>query len=162
MTPTQTRPQPDLRRWLATAAAAVAIGALATSCSSSDNEAKSGGGAAQRTVQSAAVIPIDAKAALELQKAHAGDPNFAVLDVRTPGEFAQGHLATATNVDFYAATFRAQLEAMDKARTYLVYCHSGNRSGQATQLMRDLGFQHVYDLQGGTIALEQVGAELVG
>jgi rhodanese-related sulfurtransferase len=83
--------------------------------------------------------------------------NLVVLDVRTPDEFASGHLAGATNVDFYASDFRSRLEALDKTATYVVYCHSGNRSGQATTTMKDLGFEAVYNVDGGIAAWEQSG-----
>ena len=58
-----------------------------------------------------------------------------LLDVRTPEEFAAGHLAGAENIDFYAADFADQIDALDQGEQYVVYCRSGNRSGQATALM---------------------------
>ena len=80
-----------------------------------------------------------------------------VLDVRTAEEFGQGHLAGAANIDFYGADFRAQLEKLDTTRPTFVYCHSGNRSGQAVQVMADLGFTQVYDLDGGIAAWADAG-----
>lgn len=79
-------------------------------------------------------------------------PGLALLDVRTPEEFDAGHLAGATNVDFYAAEFTAQLDALDKEQPYFVYCRSGNRSAQTIEIMRDLGFSEVYELEGGILS----------
>lgn len=106
---------------------------------------------------SAPVIPVIPQGAFELLRTNAANPDFVVLDVRTPGEFAGGHVPDATNVDFESSTFAQQLSTLSKDKTYLVYCHTGNRSGQATELMHQMGFKHVYDVQGGIAAWEQAG-----
>ena len=80
-----------------------------------------------------------------------------VLDVRTPEEFAAGHLAGAVNLDLRSATFDADLALLDHATSYLVYCHSGNRSAMAVQAMQQLGFTDVADLQGGITAWQSAG-----
>lgn len=90
----------------------------------------------------------------------AANPDITVLDVRTPEEFEDGHLSGATMIDFYAETFADDIAALDADETYLVYCRSGNRSGQATALMASLGFEQVYDLDGGIIAWEAQGLSL--
>lgn len=90
----------------------------------------------------------------------AADPGVTVIDVRTPEEFAAGHLSGATMIDFYAPDFADQIGALDRAQPYLVYCRSGNRSGQATALMAQLGFEHVADLDGGVVAWEDAGLPL--
>ena len=63
-----------------------------------------------------------------------------ILDVRNPEEFAAGHIAGAVNVCFLCSTFGDDLAALDKSKTYLVYCASDNRSGQATAKMSQQGF----------------------
>lgn len=78
--------------------------------------------------------------------------DLVVLDVRTPEEFAEGHLADAVLVDFYAADFADQLAALDTDVPYLVYCRSGNRSGETLEVMRRLGFRSAVDVDGGIIA----------
>jgi rhodanese-related sulfurtransferase len=93
--------------------------------------------------------------------AMAADPSVVVIDVRTPAEFAEGHIARAQVVDVSAADFPEQIAKFDPSATYLVYCHSGNRSGQATAIMATLGFSNVYDLDGGIIAWQGAGASLV-
>jgi len=84
-----------------------------------------------------------------------------VLDVRTPEEFAEGHIDGAQLVDFYSDTFADQIATLDPEQEYLVYCRSGNRSGQTIELMRDLGFDRVWDLDGGVIAYGDAGLPLV-
>lgn len=84
-----------------------------------------------------------------------------IVDVRTPAEFAAGHVQGAVNVDVRAADFAQQLDKLDKNGTYVVYCHSGNRSKTATDAMGAAGFTHVYNLQGGIADLQQAGAQIV-
>lgn len=84
-----------------------------------------------------------------------------VLDVRTPEEFAEGHLDGAQLIDFYSSTFAEQIAALDPDEEYLVYCRSGNRSGQTVALMRELGIDQVWDLDGGVIAYGAAGLPFV-
>ncbi|MDH5671256.1 MAG: rhodanese-like domain-containing protein [Myxococcales bacterium] len=77
---------------------------------------------------------------------------LVVLDVRTDAEFAEGHLAGAVQLDFYAADFEAQISALDREPPYLLYCRSGNRSGKTLEIMKRLGFVEVYELEGGISA----------
>lgn len=64
----------------------------------------------------------------------------AVIDVRTPAEFAEGHLEGAINIDWQGATFADDIAQFDTAGTYVIYCRSGNRSGQAISAMTEMGF----------------------
>ncbi len=96
-------------------------------------------------------------AAWELVAERLSADNFLVLDVRTPGEFARGHLPLAVNLDFYRPDFEDRLAELDGDATYLVYCRSGARSARATRLMEALGFTKVYELRGGILAWEQAG-----
>ena len=80
-----------------------------------------------------------------------------MLDVRTPEEFAEGHLEGAVLVDFYDADFAEQLAALDTDVPYLVYCRSGNRSGQAMGVMEELGFTSAADIDGGIVAWVDAG-----
>lgn len=84
-----------------------------------------------------------------------------VLDVRTPAEYASGHLPQAKNIDIEAADFATRIAALDKNATYAVYCHSGNRSGVALQQMAGVGFTHLYDLAGGIGAWQSMGGPMV-
>ena len=80
-------------------------------------------------------------------------PNLQLIDVRTPEEFAQGHIDGALNLNFYDDDFTQQLEQkLDKNRPVMLYCRSGNRSGQAASQMVTMGFKELYDLKGGFMA----------
>lgn len=83
--------------------------------------------------------------------------NLVVLDVRTPEEFAEGHLDGAVMVDFYAPDFADQLAQLDPNVPYLLYCRSGNRSGQTMGLMAQMGFTDVTEVDGGIAAWQQAG-----
>lgn len=74
---------------------------------------------------------------------------LVVLDIRTPEEFAAGHLANAINIDYYADDFESKLAELDVSVPYVMYCNSGNRSGNALPVMDSLGFEEVYELDGG-------------
>jgi rhodanese-related sulfurtransferase len=92
--------------------------------------------------------------------AKSAEAGVVVLDVRTPAEFAEGHLANAINIDFQSGNFEAEISALDKTATYAVYCRSGNRSGQAVKVMADLGFTNLYDMDGGVIDWAAAGKPL--
>ena len=80
-----------------------------------------------------------------------------VLDVRTPAEFAAGHLAGAVNVDVNAADFRTIVGGLAKDVPYAVYCRSGNRSATALAIMKGLGFTNTFHLGGGIQAWTAAG-----
>lgn len=72
-----------------------------------------------------------------------------LIDVRTPQEFEKGRIGNAKNIDFYGSSFKSELMKLDKTKPVLIYCQSGNRSGQAVNMMKSMGFKEVYDLKGG-------------
>jgi rhodanese-related sulfurtransferase len=75
--------------------------------------------------------------------------DLVILDVRTPEEFAEAHIDGAMMIDFYLDDFADRLADLDPEVPYLVYCRSGNRSGQAVAIMEELGFADVADVDGG-------------
>ena len=101
---------------------------------------------------------------ISAQEAHdwLSDPHsqWLVLDVRTPEEFAQGHLANATLKNFYDADFKAQLEQINRWQPTILYCRSGNRSAKTLTIMRELGFRNVYEVKGGIQAWQAAGFPL--
>ncbi len=99
--------------------------------------------------------------AFTLIQANQQSPDFTIIDVRTPEEFAQGHLENAVNIDFYSAAFSDEIGALDKNRTYLIYCRSGARSSQALGLMAVLHFAEVYNISGGITAWQAAGLPIV-
>jgi protein disulfide-isomerase len=80
-----------------------------------------------------------------------------ILDVRTPREFASGHLPGALNLDVSAADFKQKAVALDKSKTYLVHCASGMRSLTACNTLSRLGFSELYNLPGGFRAWARAG-----
>ena len=77
------------------------------------------------------------------------DSEFVLLDIRTSTEVEAGHISGASNLDFYSPTFRGELDQLDREKVYLIYCRTGNRTGQTRAIMAELGFEKVYDLDGG-------------
>lgn len=69
-----------------------------------------------------------------------------VVDVRTPDEFAEGHLEGAVNIDLDGPDFAGAIGELPRDGEYVLYCRSGNRSGQAAAIMDQLDFQNVVDL----------------
>jgi rhodanese-related sulfurtransferase len=72
-----------------------------------------------------------------------------VIDVRTPAEFASGHLDGALNIDVQSPDFAAQVSQLDPTQDYFIYCRSGNRSGQAIAQMTNMGFTSM--VNGGSV-----------
>lgn len=72
-----------------------------------------------------------------------------LIDVRTPSEYAEGHLANAVNININDSDFKAKIEALDKTKPILVYCKSGGRSGRACSQLKEMGFTTITDLDGG-------------
>ncbi len=88
-------------------------------------------------------------------------PGTVVVDVRTPGEYAAGHVEGAVNIDVESADFGAQIAALPTDTTYAVYCRSGRRSAAATDQMAEAGFTSLVNLQGGVADLQGAGAPIV-
>ncbi|MBI5915148.1 MAG: rhodanese-like domain-containing protein [Bacteroidetes bacterium] len=85
-------------------------------------------------------------------KAKMAEPGIVVLDVRTPEETAEGKIERAVEIDFESQNFEAEIDKLDKNKTYLVYCRSGGRSSQACKLMAGKGLKNIYNLTGGYLA----------
>ena len=87
--------------------------------------------------------------------------DLVVLDVRTAEEYAEGHIDGAVQLDFYSPDFAEQLAQLDPTVPYVVYCRSGNRSGQTVPIMEELGFTSVADVDGGIVAWQNSGLPVV-
>ena len=90
-------------------------------------------------------VLISAEQMLELVKLE----EVQLIDVRTPAEFAEGHIENAKNIDFYSANFDLQIDALDKSKPVILYCKSGGRSAKCVSKLNLKGFKVIYDLQGG-------------
>lgn len=84
-----------------------------------------------------------------------------VLDVRTPAEYAAGHLDGAQLLDFNGGQFAAALPDLDPQAAYILYCRSGNRSGQAVGLMKNAGFTNATNLGSLEEAADATGVPIV-
>ena len=80
--------------------------------------------------------------------------NPVVIDVRTPQEYAGGHIRDAINIDYRSPAFKDEVGRLDKNFTYIVYCQTGVRSDRARDVMKELGFKYVINMTGGIAAWE--------
>ena len=105
-----------------------------------------------------AVSPKEASALIEK---HKGDSDFVILDIRTPGEYQKGHIENSIMIDFYSKTFAADISRLDKGKTYIIHCRSGNRSTRSMGLFKKLEFQKIYHLSSGINGWNSEGLPLV-
>jgi rhodanese-related sulfurtransferase len=86
----------------------------------------------------------------EMTKIMAEQKEVIVIDVRTPSEVANGFIeGTDLFINVNGSNFKEEIAKLDKSKTYVVYCHSGARSGQAVSYMKNQGFETLYNLKGG-------------
>lgn len=97
---------------------------------------------------------VDAKAAEKLLKE---DKSIVVLDVRTPEEYAEGHIPGATNINFNVSDFAAEVKKLDPKKTYLVHCAAGGRSTRSLPKLASAGLTNVIHLDGGYGAWRDAG-----
>jgi phage shock protein E len=87
----------------------------------------------------------------------AKEPETVILDVRSPKEYAAGHIKNSVLIDFNAKDFEEKVKQLDRAKTYLVHCAVGGRSAKACSKMDGFDFPKVYNLEGGIKAWEKAG-----
>ncbi|MBT4485153.1 MAG: rhodanese-like domain-containing protein [Candidatus Latescibacteria bacterium] len=104
---------------------------------------------------------ITAQEAFSLIQDNKENKNFVILDVRTPEEYASGHLENAVNINFNSPSFQESLSTLDKNNSYLIYCRTGMRSSNAFEMMKSLGFNMVSNMSGGIIEWENNGLPTV-
>lgn len=128
----------------------ITIGALmgflvvsSSGCAQPDNQASTQGHVA---IQNAVILEDIAADAFAEKMQQEG---VVLIDVRTPEEFSSGYLKGAININYNAPDFKDQVAKLDPSKTYLVYCRSGMRSGNAAKIMSDNGFGTIYTLKGG-------------
>ena len=92
---------------------------------------------------------IKATDAQELINNNISNLEFVILDVRSPDEYSESHIAQAENIDYNSNVFKSELDKWDKNKKYLVYCRSGHRSSNAVKIMIQLGFTDIHNLSGG-------------
>ena len=89
------------------------------------------------------------------------NPDFVILDVRTPSEYASGYIENAINLDYYEDDFEITLDTYDKNKTYLIYCRTANRTASVMNIMQRLEFTEVYNMRGGINAWTSAGYPVV-
>ena len=109
----------------------------------------------------ASIEHISARSAASLIQENQSNSNFIILDIRTPKEFDAGHIAGAQNIDFYAQSFAQEIRSLDRQKTYLIYCRSGNRSGQLMRAIEEMEFEKLYHMQRGLVDWVGQGFQLV-
>ena len=129
---------------------------VVVSCGGSSATSATTAPAAATAVGHQLLVTADAHALLQSPPA-----GLVTLDVRTPEEFAAGHIAGAVDLDLNGTTFAAGVAALDPNAAYFVYCHSGHRSAQAVAFMQQQGFTSIYELQGGISAWQAAGLPVV-
>ena len=85
---------------------------------------------------------------------------LTIVDVRTPAEFRDGHLAGAVNMDFFGASFDSQILALPKDKPILLYCRTGNRSAGAYDVMEKEGITNILHMNEGITGWQKQGLPL--
>ena len=83
------------------------------------------------------------------------DTNAILIDVRTIGEYNDGHIPNSILMNIYEPTFFDDIQKLDRDKNYYLYCRSGSRSYHAGQLMMKQGFKNVYNLGSGILDWEE-------
>lgn len=104
---------------------------------------------------------ISARTAAALIQENQSNPDFIILDIRTPREFGAGHIEGARNIDFYAQSFAKEFRSLDREKTYLIYCRSGNRTKQLMGAVEKMHFKQVFHMRSGLVDWVGQGFELV-
>ena len=124
-----------------------AIGLSTTGCSAQ-------AGQASQSAPADGIIVLAPQAFIDQAKS---DTTSFLLDVRTPKEYAEGHLAGSQQLDYLnSEAFDAGISKLDKSRTYYIYCRSGKRSHGACLKMQKQGFK-IYDMEGGILNWIKLG-----
>ncbi len=98
---------------------------------------------------------------LALIRNNKDNTGLVILDVRTPEEFAEGHIEDAVNLDSSSQAFSEGLNKLDRDKIYVVCCQSGKRSKEALNRMGELGFKEAYNLLDGMKGWEKEGLPTV-
>lgn len=154
-----------MRRTMNLSVAGLVLAAGLAGCGGSDESAAEAGSSTDSAPTEAATTPdVGDLTGIRLVSPAQGKDildappdDLVVLDVRTPAEFDEGHLPGAVLIDFYEDDFADQLAELDPDVPYLLYCRSGNRSGQTRDILDDLGFTDVADIEGGLTAWANAG-----
>lgn len=140
-----------LKKWLLPGVAVLTILLLCSPYSQGQRLSDSG--------RNPAVILLTPGQARELLNSRARD--LVILDIRTPGEFATGHIKGAINMDYRSGTFAREIGKLDRSKTYFVYCRTGRRTAGAIDIMTGLGFSRIVQVAGDIEGWKAAGLPLV-
>lgn len=102
--------------------------------------------------------PKEAAAAI---REHGAQKDFVLLDVRTPAEYREGHIEGAVLIDISSGRFKDEAERLDRGKTYLLYCRTGNRSEKAAAIMEEMRFGKILHMSGGITGWIKEGLPVV-
>lgn len=122
--------------------------ATLASCASNGNESVAQSETAQVTYSNVSVT--------DLKAVSVNPQNAIIIDVRTDGEVAEGMVENAIQIDVNGAEFNEKAAKLDKAATVYVYCRSGARSQRASQMLVEMGFSDVRNVEGGYLAYQKL------
>jgi len=146
---------------LAVPVALVVVAVLACGCAGTEVEAP----IQEEPTPTTQIIQINEDITLQesvtLIEENQDNPDFMIIDVRTPEEFAEGYIENAINLDYHSETFRDVLNCLDRDKTYLVYCKAGVRSRKALDIMAELNFSEAYNMMGGMDQWEAEGLPVI-
>lgn len=123
---------------------------IITGCTNQDNKEDEKDSSIE--IKKTIMKDVNVQEANDLIQENKDNSDFIILDVRTPEEFQEGYIENAINIDYYSDSFKEELDKLNKTKTYLIYCKSGNRSGKTLNLMEKLNFEKVHNIQGGIIS----------
>lgn len=146
-------------RRLSLVAAPIALVVVLTGCSDDSQPTVGSSPTSSRPAAAGPVAPGGVRTVAGSEALRLAAQGAVVLDVRTPEEYADGHLEGARNLNL-ADDFEGAVSALPRTGRYVVYCRSGNRSAQAAAVMMGLGFTAVADA-GGLDNLAQAGGKVV-
>ncbi len=89
-----------------------------------------------------------------------GNGEFQLIDVRTIEEFGEGHLKNAKNICVTDDDFKEKVEKLNRNEPVYLYCRSGKRSARAGEILREMGFTEIYDMDGGILKWNEEDFEL--
>ena len=104
------------------------------------------------------IIPEEAYHMIQKQK---GNPDFIIIDVRTPEEYARERIKGAVNIDIRGDTFGEEVGKLPREKVYLLYCRTASRSARAFEKFQELGFREVYHMLWGIVGWKEAGLPVV-
>jgi rhodanese-related sulfurtransferase len=114
-----------------------------------------GGGADEQTTTAIDLDSLPTSVDVDTVRTLQDNPDVFMLDVREPDEYAAGHIPGIVLIPMGEVAER--LSEIPEDKTVIVTCRSGNRSGQIADLLREMGYADVHNMEGGIVAWEEAG-----